>query len=208
MKNPDLKKRILSLSYKYGLAHLGSCLSSVDILDDIYRIKKPNEPFILSAGHCGVALYVILEKYHKLDAETLWLKHGTHPNRDLLDHIYCSSGSLAQGIAVATGYALADRTRDVYCLLGDGELLEGMTWESLIIAKRFKLNNLKVYLNFNHYSAYQVTDDFLVYNLLKQFSPYIYINVYQTSYIDFPFLKGIDAHYHKLTDEEYKQYAT
>lgn len=207
MKNADLKKRILSLSYKYGLSHLGSCLSSIDILDDIYKIKKPNEPFILSAGHCGVALYVILEKYCKLNAEALWLKHGTHPNRDSKDKIWCSSGSVGQGLPIAVGMALSDRKKNIYCLIGDGELCEGSIWEALIIAKRYKLKNLHLYVNHNGYSAYQTTDNFLIYDLLRQFSSYFYIKVYATNYNNFPFLKGIDAHYYKLKKEDMK-YAT
>ena len=84
-----LEKRILEISYKHKLSHLGSCLTAVNIIDEIYKVKKPDEPFILSQGHAGVALYTILEKFEGKDAEELWKKHGTHPNRDLDDGIYC-----------------------------------------------------------------------------------------------------------------------
>ena len=82
-----LKRRILDLSHKYKLSHIGSCLTAVDLIDGIYKVKKPDEPFILSQGHAGLALYVVLEKYEKRNPEKLILKHGTHPNRDIKNGI-------------------------------------------------------------------------------------------------------------------------
>src|SRR2546427_251920 len=67
MTNKDLKKRIIEISYKNKLSHIGSCLTAVDIIDEIYAIKKPNEKFILSSGHAGLALYCVIEKYTKGD---------------------------------------------------------------------------------------------------------------------------------------------
>ena len=61
--NKELKKRILEISYKKKLSHLGSCLTAVDIIDEIFKIKKPDEKFVLSSGHAALALYVVLEKY-------------------------------------------------------------------------------------------------------------------------------------------------
>ena len=89
-----LTDRVIQLSKKLGLSHIGSCCTAVGIIDEIYSVKKEDEPFILSAGHAGLALYVILEKYYGFDAEKLYHKHGTHPNRSLGDKIYCSTGSL------------------------------------------------------------------------------------------------------------------
>ena len=70
----DLKKRILEIAYKNKLSHLGSYLSSVDIIDKIYAKKNPNDIFILSSGHAALALYVVLEKYENRDAEELFKK--------------------------------------------------------------------------------------------------------------------------------------
>jgi transketolase len=50
-----------------------------------------------------------------------------------------SGGSLGQGLSVASGLAYADRKRDVYVLLSDGELQEGQTWEALMFASHHKL---------------------------------------------------------------------
>ena len=84
----DLQKRILDISYKHKLSHLSSNLTAVGIIDEIYCLRKDNDPFILSSGHAGLALYVVLEKYYGLDAEKLFKKHGVHPNRDIKDKLY------------------------------------------------------------------------------------------------------------------------
>ena len=57
-----LKKRILDIAFKNKLSHLGSYLSAVDIVDEIYNKKDKNDIFILSSGHAALALYVVLEK--------------------------------------------------------------------------------------------------------------------------------------------------
>src|SRR3990167_1530072 len=124
--NRNLKRRIIEISYEKGLSHLGSCLTAVDIIKEIYDIKKPYEKFVLSSGHAGLALYVVGEKYFRdavdtcvsHSAEYLFSKHGVHPNRDR--HIDASSGSLGHGIGIAVGMALADRSKNVYCLISDG----------------------------------------------------------------------------------------
>ena len=104
-----LHKRILELSFKHQLAHIGSCLSSADIIDAIYSVKRPQDKFILSCGHAAVALYCVLEKYLGADAEALLEKHGVHPNRDeLIDY---STGSLGHGIGAAVGMAMAQPDR-------------------------------------------------------------------------------------------------
>ena len=41
--NKDLKRRIIEISYKNKLSHLGSCLTAVDIIKEIYDVKKPDE---------------------------------------------------------------------------------------------------------------------------------------------------------------------
>ena len=56
LKFNNLEKRILDISYKNNLSHLSSSLGSVNIIDEIYSIKKNDEPFILSNGHSGLAL--------------------------------------------------------------------------------------------------------------------------------------------------------
>ena len=57
-----LRQRILEVSHRQRLSHLGSCLSAVDILAAVYKVKKKKERFVLSCGHAGIALYAVLER--------------------------------------------------------------------------------------------------------------------------------------------------
>ena len=81
MERADLIERIIDIAYDNKLSHLGSYLSSVGIVDDIFKNKHEDDIFILSSGHCALALYVVLEKCLNHDASRLFLKHGGHPPR-------------------------------------------------------------------------------------------------------------------------------
>ena len=173
------------------------------LINNIYLIKKESEPFILANGHAALALYVILEKTYFKDAEKLWEKHGTHPNRDEKDKIYCSTGSLGQGIPIAVGMALADRTSNVYVLSSDGDLAEGSNWEALRIAGELRLENLRITINANSYGAYSKIDVDLLDERLQMFYPTL---VVKTQLFDWPeWLQGQQAHYHVMSDKEYKE---
>lgn len=200
INNKELKKRILEISFKHGLSHLGSCLTAVDIIEDIYQTKKLDEKFILSSGHAGLALYVVIEKHLGIDAEKIWLHHGTHPDRCKECHLDCSTGSLGQGLPIAVGMALADRAKNVYCLISDGECAEGSIHEAFRIAKGLDLQNLKIFINVNGWGAYQSTDKYPIpyYDFINSTRVY-------TDSEQLPFLKGLDAHYHAMTEEEFQQ---
>ena len=199
----DLEKRIIEISYRHKLGHIGSCLASVNIIDGIYQVKKPDEPFILSNGHAGLALYIVLEKYEGKDAEKLWKKHGTHPNRDLKDGIWCSTGSLGQGLPIAVGMALANRKRNVYVLTSDGEMNEGSCWEALRIASEQRLENLRISVVGNGYSALGKTDVDLLDLRMQYFYPSLMV---KTDLFDFPeWLQGLEGHYRVMTKEEYEE---
>ena len=83
----NLKNRILEIAYKHKLSHLGSYLSAVGIIDEIYSNKNSEDIFILSSGHAALALYAVLEKYEGQNAEELFIKHGGHPHRNEKDGI-------------------------------------------------------------------------------------------------------------------------
>ena len=186
-----LHDRIIEISKKHRLSHLGSCLTSVDIIDEIYQLREGDEPFILSCGHAGLALYVILEKYYGFDAEKLYLKHGTHPYCDAKDKIYFSTGSLGMGLGAAVGMALADRTKNVYCLISDGEAFEGIIWESANVIQKYNITNLKLYINWNRFSAYDSIPVWMLKNICTIFP---FIRVRYTDVEDYG-LKGLSAHY-------------
>jgi len=198
-----LERRIIDLSYKHKLSHIGSCLSCVNTIDKIFSIKKKDEPFILSNGHAALALYVVLEAYEGKDAEKLYLKHGTHPNRDLEDGIIASAGSLGHGIGIAVGMALANKDKKVYVMVSDGEASEGSLWESLAIARKYQIENLRVALIANGYSAYDRVDIEDLDIRINSFYPTMTIKTNMFSYPDF--LQGQAGHYVVLDKKMYKE---
>jgi len=202
MERKDLVQRILDIAYKNKLSHLGSYFSSVGTIEDIYASKEKDDIFILSSGHCALALYVVLEKYCNQDAEKLFQKHGGHPHRCEEDNLHCSTGSLGMGITAAVGRAIANPDRTVHCLISDGECAEGSIWESLKFIYENNLNNIKIYVNVNGYAAYDSVDTRYLVKRLKAFLPEI--NVIYTDVGVFPFLRGLNAHYHIMSEEDYK----
>jgi len=196
-----LKKRILDIAYKNKLSHLGSYLSSVDIIDEIYNKKSLEDIFILSSGHAALAMYVVIEKYTGIDAEKLFKKHGGHPHRDESNGIFCSTGSLGMGLTVAVGRALANPSKKIYVLISDGECAEGSIWESLRFIKENNLENIEVHVNVNGYAAYDKVDTNYLIKRLKAFLPSI--NIHKTTVNQTPFLKGLNAHYHVMSEQDY-----
>ncbi len=198
----NLKSRILEIAYKHKLSHLGSYLSAVGIIDKIYNKKSPEDVFILSSGHCALALYSVLEKYEGKNAEELFIKHGGHPHRCIEDGIHCSTGSLGLGITVAIGKAIANKNRKVYVLISDGECAEGSIWESLRFIQENNINNIEIYVNVNGYAAYDKVDSKYLVDRLQTFLPNI--NIEYTTVNQYPFLRGLNAHYHVMSEEDYK----
>lgn len=198
-----LKQLILDIAFKYKLGHLGSYFSSVDIIDNIYAKMNKRDIFILSSGHAALALYVCNQKYHDINAEQMFVKHGGHPHRDEQNKIYCSTGSLGLGITIAVGRAIANKERMVYVLISDGECAEGSVWEALKTIKEQNIKNIEVHVNVNGYAAYMDVDkDYLV-QRLTSFLPEI--KIHYTSVEAFPFLNGLNAHYHIMSEENYNQ---
>lgn len=220
IQNKALKRKIIDLSYKNKLSHIGSCLTSVDIIADIYKAKDERDIFVLSAGHAGLAWYVVLEEIEKkLDlAQDLLDACGTHPDRlkakPLTKEISTSSGSLGHGVGIAVGLAMADRTRNVLCLITDGECMEGSVVEALNIARLARLTNFYLYINANGYSAYREMelpgdwghDGFMrpSKNPTSVFSGFN-INIVRTDCSYIPFLAGLAGHYLVLNAEQYKE---
>ncbi len=200
----NLKKRILDLSFKHNLSHIGSCLTAVDIIDKIYKRKKEYEPFILSSGHAGLALYVVLEKYYGYDAEKLLDKHGVHPNRDVEHDIWCSTGSLGHGIGIGVGYALSNRSRRVYVVMSDGELAEGSVYEAFNVIAREKLGNMNIHVNYNGWGAYRRITTKQVVNVTSIISDACDVYVHRTKAPPVSFLKDLKAHYSVMTEEDYQ----
>lgn len=189
-------ERLLNLSYEHKLSHLGSCITVLPILEEIYNNKMENDIVVLSSGHAGLAQYVVIEEKSngKINAEDLLNDMGIHPVRDPKNGIHVSTGSLGCGILVAVGLALADKNKNIYCVISDGECAEGSVWEALSFCNNHKLTNLIIHVNINGYSAYDSVDREYLENKLKVFLPSIIIH--QTKNPDF--LGGLNAHYCKI----------
>src|SRR5215471_13646253 len=146
-----------------GAGHVGGPFSAMDILVALYcRVMKirPEEPkwperdrFILSKGHSSIGQYAVMALRGFLPIEELktFDKGGSrlqgHPDVTRLPGLETSTGSLGQGLSVGLGIALGARLRGerfhTFVMIGDGELQEGMIWEALHIAPRYKLGRFR-----------------------------------------------------------------
>lgn len=198
-----LEKRVIDLSYKNKLSHIGSCLCAINFIDHTYNTKEKDDLVVLGNAHAGVALYVVLEKNGLCDAQEMIDKHGTHSTRDPEHGVEVSGGSLGQVETVAVGLALSDRERDVYLITSDGACAEGSVWEALRIASEHKLENLKVAVIANGYGAYGKIDTEELDIRLQLFFPTL---VVKTNLYQYPeWLQGLKGHYAVMDEKMYKE---
>ena len=106
---------------------------------------------------------------------------------------------MGSGITIAVGYALANRKRNVHVVISDGECAEGSVWESLAYIRNAGLTNCKVHVNVNGYSAYDKVNKWYLWLRLKSFN--WRTRIWFTQLPNFPFLQGLQAHYHVITNE-------
>lgn len=130
-----------------------------------YTIKTPDDHIILSKGHAALALYVVLEKHGYIPTATLE-QYGTpgsrllgHPERATEYGIEATTGSLGHGFPMAVGLAHANPDQHVTVILGDGEVQEGTTWESALLASALKLKNLTVIIDRNGWQGLGRTEN-------------------------------------------------
>lgn len=153
-----------------GGGHIGGALDLAEMLSVIYTDflrYKPDNPkwsdrdyMIFSKGHSGPALYSALAFCGVLDYEYLnnlnkesQLLPG-HCDRNRVEGVDATTGSLGQGLSIACGVALSSKVQEkdqrVYCVVGDGELAEGQIWEAAQFASHFELDNLILFLDNNN----------------------------------------------------------
>lgn len=198
-----LEKRIIEISYKKKLSHIGSCLTAVASIDNCYNAMKDGDKFVLSSGHAFLAWAVVLEKHKGLDAEKLVDEHGTHPVKNVGEGILVSTGSLGQGLPIAVGMALADREHFVYVITSDGEMAEGSMWEALRIAGEQKLENLRIAVVANGFSAMGRVDTDLLDTRMQMFYPSM---VVRSDLFKFPaWIQGLNGHYQVMDETMYKE---
>ncbi|MGX0404258.1 1-deoxy-D-xylulose-5-phosphate synthase N-terminal domain-containing protein [Staphylococcus epidermidis] len=147
----ELRKELVDIAASEYGCHLGGSLSVLDLLYSSYIFFKNNE-IILSKGHTSAALYSVLYKVGKLK-EKPSLTYGKkdslltgHPNH-LIPSISFSTGSLGHGLPYGIGLSLSNKinnkseNKDVIILGGDGELQEGLIWETLQVASGHNISN-------------------------------------------------------------------
>ena len=175
-----IRKYVINMIYQAGSGHVGGALSCTDILTMIYFFKMKHNPqdpkwenrdrFILSKGHAAPVLYAILAEcgYFPIEELNTLRKFGSrlqgHPNNNL-PGIDVSSGSLGQGLSIASGMALSAKLdkKDfkIYVVLGDGECNEGQVWEAVMFASHYNLDNIIVIIDRNYFQIDGRTEDIM-----------------------------------------------
>jgi len=147
--------------------HVGSIFSMMEIVVSLYHCgfvkfddKKKIflDKVLISKGHATAGLYPILRDFGVLP-EKEWNNWG-HKNSILrvfgntsISGIDVTSGSLGHCIGVGAGMAISIKkttaNKKVFVIISEGELYEGATWEALLFAKHYKLNNLTIIIDIN-----------------------------------------------------------
>jgi len=167
-----IRRKVIDLLYKHKAAHLGPCMSCVEILITLYfKIMKPEDKFLLSKGWAAAALYSVLAEKGIIDWDDLYENYYEKKSKywGLVHHavpgIEHSLGSAGHGLPVAIGMALAmkrDKKKGkVYCVVSDGEMDCGTTWEGALFAAHHKLDNLVVIIDRNWWQAFGKTEEVL-----------------------------------------------
>ena len=160
--------------------HLGGSCSMAEITAVLYFYKMRHDPknprmrdrdrFILSKGHAALVQYAALMECGYFDKESsirtlkcLGSSLQGHPDMRKLPGIEANTGSLGQGVSLASGMAAGLRLNGidakVYVAVGDGELAEGQIWEALLSAAKFRLDNLRVIIDRNGLQATGRTEE-------------------------------------------------
>tara|TARA_Y100000589_G_scaffold154792_1_gene147369 strand:+ start:1094 stop:1921 length:828 start_codon:yes stop_codon:yes gene_type:complete len=160
---------IVKMVHRAQAGHPGGSLSEIDLLSALYANylrAKPDDPnwddrdrFILSKGHASPGMYAILAEMgfiSKNDLESYRVLGGVcqgHVDMKWCPGVDFSAGSLGMGLSFGMGCAvagkLANSKRNIFVMLGDGEIQEGSIWEAAMAAKHHELGNLKVILDRN-----------------------------------------------------------
>ena len=204
-----LVRRVIEIDYRHKHRHAPGSLSALPIICGIFECMQPDDVFILSKGHACAALYAVLEnRGFKPRVELV------HPERDPENGVTITSGSLGHGLPVGVGIAharkLAGRPSQVHVLMGDGECLEGTTWEALHLAHRLRLHERQPHGGrfwlMAHVDANGLQGaDYLLDDTCERMS-----SIYPGVRIHFglpgsgvPFFEGTDQSVHQITDAEF-----
>jgi transketolase len=167
----DIRQDIIKMLEEAGSGHPGGSLGQAEIYTALYfNLMKhdPKDPdwgerdiLIQSNGHTCPVRYATMANAGYFDRKELMTlrKFGSrlqgHPERAKLPGLENTSGPLGSGLSQAAGMALAMRMnkqqhRWVYVTVGDGELNEGNNWEAIMLAAKYKLTNMIVFVDRNN----------------------------------------------------------
>ena len=167
-----IRQSVVEMLIEAKSGHLAGSLGMADIFAYLYfqgLRQDPDKPdweyrdrLVLSNGHICPALYAAMAHsgYFSLKELKTLRRLGSplqgHPHRQWLPALETSSGPLGSGLSQAVGMALAEKMdgknqigRRIYCLMSDGELDEGNSWEALMLAGRERLPNITVVIDRN-----------------------------------------------------------
>lgn len=170
LKANEIRASIIEMLLEAGSGHSAGPMGMADVLTALYfeilniKPEKPDwaerDRLVLSCGHLAPLLYATLaHRGYFPEKELLTLRKldsrlEGHPHRLALPGVETSSGPLGQGLSQAIGMALAAKLDDkkwrVYAILSDGEHDEGQTWEAIMLANKYELNNLTVIVDRNN----------------------------------------------------------
>lgn len=183
-KANDVRMSIIEMLIEAKSGHTAGPLGMADIFTLLYFHTMKHDPknptweerdrLILSNGHICPVLYSSMAHAGYMPIEELKTlrKFGTrlqgHPHREYMPWLENSSGPLGSGLSQAVGMALADRmdygtntARFIYCLMSDGELDEGNSWEGVMLAGKNKLRNLIAIVDRNNIQIDGATEDIM-----------------------------------------------
>jgi transketolase len=186
----DIRESIIKMLVDAGSGHTAGPLGMADIFTALYfhllkhDPKDPGWPerdrLVLSNGHICPVLYATMAHagYFPVSELMTLRKFGSrlqgHPHREFLPMLETSSGPLGSGLSQAVGMALADRMdrgrgsdRFIYCLMSDGELDEGQSWEAAMLAGKEKLRTLIAILDRNNIQIDGFTGDVMLLEPLR-----------------------------------------
>jgi len=193
-KANEIRQDIIKMLMSAGSGHTAGPLGMADIFTLLYFHVLRHDPkrpdwnerdlLVLSNGHIAPVLYATMAHagYFPISELKTLRKLGSrlqgHPHRDWLPMLETSSGPLGAGLSQAVGMALALRMdtrvspgfeshRYVYCLMSDGELNEGNSWEAIMLGAKEKLHNLIVIVDRNNIQIDGYTEDVMPLEPLK-----------------------------------------
>lgn len=180
----NVRQSIIESLIEAGSGHTAGPLGMADIFTVLYFHLLKHDPknpeweerdrVILSNGHICPVLYATMAHagYFPVEELKTLRKFGSHlqghPHREYLPALETSSGPLGSGLSQAVGMALAERIDNgtssqkfFYCLMSDGELDAGNTWEGAMLAGKEKLWNLIAIIDRNNIQIDGVTEDIM-----------------------------------------------